>query len=152
GRVLRSVREQVTDDLRETTRIPDHEQPFRGHIDDEVVRTGIRSSQLRLLSEKRRKIEPGQVQDDPGAIELAGAEEIINQVLKPSTLLVNDSGVLGPGAVVERARQHEPCVSEDARQWRSDLVGDDRDQLRFRPLALSKFFVLRLEAPPFPRE
>jgi hypothetical protein len=61
GRVLRCVREQVAHDLSETAGISDHEQPFCGHIDDKVVRTRIRSSQLRLFSENRRKIEPCQV-------------------------------------------------------------------------------------------
>ena len=145
GRVLDRVREQVTDDLRQSAGIAAHVQWPLGEVDREAVLRALRRVQLRLLVQQRRQVDPLGRQVDALVLDPLHLEEVLEQRGQPARLRVDDPEVVTPRRCVELALQQERREPEHARERRPQLVRDDADELRLPALALAQLLVLLLE-------
>ena len=98
------------------------------------------------MDEQPGEVERLEIEIEPAAI-LVGGEELVDEPVEPAPLVVDDLDVPAQRGRVGVAPEDEARVAENARERRAQLVRDDRDQLRLRPLALAQLLVLALEVP-----
>ena len=110
----------------------------RVDLDAELVVGRVGGDQVDLAVDELADVDGLRVELHPAAVPLLRREEALDQAREPLALVVDDLDVLLHGLAVlfGVALQQQPRVPEDAGQRRAQLVRDDRDQLRLRPLAL----------------
>ena len=128
------------------SRSPRTRSPSSGTVTTISCPGRVCACELDFVVEQPGKVEGLQIELEPAAT-LVGREELVDEPVQPAPLVVDDLDVPAQRCRVGVAPEDEARVAEDARERRAQLVRDDRDQLRLRPLALAQLLVLALEIP-----